>query len=580
MVLVVYSISLIVFGVGVFRIKKSASQMKVVSMLYLFFMMIMAQQAFFAGIMDKLQIPITLGTMSFINIVAGVVLYLISTQKGVQDYEPLQWTDGLVLILGLLLTAVMGIQYFGTDLEARFVSVDASAHFHLAKDILSSHSLGNIMYFEALNDSVFMNFGAAFSDSASAPVQAFVFSQLVSLFLGFMGLYAFLREGAQEKKEPLLAGVVSVFYTVGFPLYAIIYGFAYFGQVINVIVAIMIFTKVCQEKKIKPFFSCYVYWMLLFAVFVCYSYFVPPVFVAVFLCIWLGDKDDLSFGITLEKVKKEFAVFLLPTCYGLFMSFGNVKELGNGGGITNDGGCYFDLYSNFLKLLPFVLVGIVFLWKKKKNTIQLHMLIVTVVYILFLLTLNYYRKASLYYVSKAYSLLWVCTFIYLFICLADMMRNHRVLFGALGLTVVVAFGLMTSHIGERVRTKNNDAYITVYEDAKVLFPQIYWFNRQYLQLPHYLPSEKIEFFSDVAQTYCADTKHEIVVVGNDYSLVWFQAITDMDIVSVLSGSEMKEKDGETTDYIVILDGTEESYITYGEVVCSNEYGTVIKTKNE
>ena len=92
-----------------------------------------------------------------------------------------------------------------------------------------------------------------------------------------------------------------------------------------------------------------------YSLMVCYTLFVPVVFLGIFICI-LNGQIKKKMMISLETIWTMLSVFLIPCILGLIYSFRNVKELAITSSTTtafaNEGGSYRDLYSDFILILP------------------------------------------------------------------------------------------------------------------------------------------------------------------------------------------------------------------------------------
>lgn len=577
----VYIISALGFIYEAFRVKKAKNESDVIGMLFLSFYLLVAEQAFVGGLFNLVHIPIRLISLAVVNIIFCLVLHFLAKRFGVQKYRRVCKVDIIVLLINILLTVVILYKYFGFGLEVTFVSVDGSAHFALAKNIALTHALSNNMYFEAFQGSIWMMLIYPFMSSAIGLTKAFVLSQVVSFFIGVQAFYTLCRTYSDDWKDSILSEVVTIFYALGYFLYAIIYGFAYFAQSMNVIIVIMIITKLYVEKKLEQT-SAFVYLnFLLFAVFVCYSLFVPVVFVAVFLTIWFKHMDDKHAFISLQIIKDEVMIFALPCIFGLLYAFSNVKELGDGGGITNEGGCYFDLYSNFLKYLPFMIAGVILVWKKKKYDIVLSMSAITSLFWALLMVMNLKDKASLYYVSKIYNLLWVCGCLLIVICFWEIRRKYVQLLIGGAATLILAGVLLYTPIAQKV-IDDNPGYQTVYESATTLFPNIYWFNNVQIGAYHYLQDDKITFFEQAADAY-SDGDNNILFVGDLYEQVWYRAIAGdgvaVDVVNVDFDKDLTDDityvvATSSEDFKKILDDNSEKF----DIVYQGDNGYVLAVK--
>ena len=464
--------------------------MEPLTVAFLLVMFLMGEQAIFAFVFHFLHISTGLLSVGITNVLLGGVLFFVTRKIGKQSYEKIDVLDivSVVIITAVVLVMFNKIWGFSFRIMA-FGSEDGVKVHHMLAEFLAEHGYyENIQYFEALNGALWMRIFQSFHIYYGHD-RAHMLTQFINLWLSAFGFYILLstyRIGvyATEKKRHITAAVVTVFYLLGYPLYAAMFGFAYFVQIVNIIVAILVIYNLLREEAIGKHTGYILLNVLLFGMFPCYSFFVPLLFPALFLAIWSEYKEQTGKWISLDLIKKEAQVFLLPCIFGLINSFSNVKELGEGGGITNVGGCYFDLYSNFLRLAFFVVIGITVVWEKRKNDIVLWMTGWTLFVFVILLALNHKGKISLYYISKVYNILWLCCFVLTFLAFVRLWEKMPVVIIGLIVVFILSIGVNKSDIPKMIMEENDPGYITVYDTEHGIYPNVYWFNEQWVIMLH------------------------------------------------------------------------------------------------
>ena len=472
-------------------IKKSDRKADFLTSVFLSCLFLLGEQAVFAFIFHFVHIPTGLVSIGVSNLLVGVGLFFGTRKIGKQSYEKPE----ISAIIGVLIITAVTLYFYKTIwgfsfARTAFGSEDGvKVHRMLAKFLAVNGYYENIQYFEALHEAIWMNLLAPIFGAINSYDKGHMFTQLINMEYTSFGFYVLLRRYrkgvySDEKKRNILAAVVCVFYLLGYPLYASMFGFAYFVQIMNIIVAIMVLYSLMREKEASPWVLYGMLNILLFAMFPCYSFFVPIVFPALFLAIWGEYKEETGKWFSLDLVKKEVQVFLLPCIFGLINSVSNVKELGDGGGITNDGGCYFDLYSNFLRLLPFVAIGIAIVWKKRKTDLLIILNAWTLVVFAGLFALNAKGKISLYYISKVYNILWLVCFAFIFLAFAHLLEKMPALVVGLALMFALSFVSHSSGLPEKIQASNPPGYITLYDNEHGIYPNVYWFNEQWVAILH------------------------------------------------------------------------------------------------
>ena len=471
-------------------LKKSDEKMEPIRFAYLLIMFLMGEQAIFAFLFHLIHVSTGLVSIGVTNLLLGAGLYFAKRKLGKQEYKKPQVAElvGLFLVFAVALLMVNKIWGFSLRHMAFGSEDGVKVHFMLAEFLAENGFYENIQYFEALNDSLWMNIFVKFH-VYMAHDRAHMLTQIINLLLTGMGFYELVRmyqKGAFDVKKTrnILAAIVTVFYMLGYPLYASMFGFAYFVQIMNILVAILIVYNQMRDGETNKWFSYAMLNILLFGMFPCYSFFIPFLFPALFLAVWAEYKETTGNVFDFNLVKKEAQIFLLPCVFGLINSFSNMKELGDGGGITNEGGCYFDLYSNFLRLMPFVVIGLVVLWKKRKSDILMTTFVWTLLLLGGLFVLNHMHKISLYYISKVYNILWLCCFLLVFLAFMELLEKMPVLVVGLVLMFVFSIAGHSSGIPEKIAAENPPGYVTIYDNEHGIYPNIYWFNEAWVEILH------------------------------------------------------------------------------------------------
>jgi hypothetical protein len=265
---------------------------------------------------------------------------------------------------------------------------------------------------------------------------------------------------------------MAFFYTMGYPFYTIIFGFAYFAQVMNLIIALFLIFNLLRESKVDQRVLYLMLNLLLFGMFVCYSLFVVFVFPPLFIAIWYLYKNEDLILIA----KREVAIFLLPCILGLYNSFVNIGDL-QSGGLSNEGGCYMDLYSNFLRLLPLVIPGMVYFIKKNRFDFTVMLTVWSVLLLILMLYLHQKNHGvSLYYVSKVYSLLWFTCFVFMFVTIIQIAERIPLVLAGAVCTLLLSIVVHVSPVPARIAEDKPGDYVTLYEHESALYPNIYLFN--------------------------------------------------------------------------------------------------------
>lgn len=338
-------------------LKKSSEKQSLIVWSGITILMQYILNAILGGIYGLLKLPISCYSIFPAVLVISVFLIFINNKNGYQEYE-INKKDVIFLALLILTTFLFWIGYFRLNLLVRFVSVDASVHARFAKQIVLDHTISNNMFLSYMNDGLFME-ACLFITGTKGMMHSFVFMRVLDFFVGGLAFYGIIRTYSTKKGS--FPGIIITFlYLFGYPLYVLIFGFVYFGASVTMIVGLLTVCKFYSviEEKYKALYilllNCF-----LFSIFTTYTLFVPPVFLGLF--IYQIYKLYKNANLTLLSfIGIEAKTFIIPCVFGMIYAFGNLKEMqaGNGGAIALEGGKYFDLYSNFIFLIPFTVSGI------------------------------------------------------------------------------------------------------------------------------------------------------------------------------------------------------------------------------
>lgn len=483
----VYMIGMILLLTGLFRIKKSKNPMVRLNAGFLTVMLFMGIQAVAAFAFDLVHIPINILSVGLFDFFIGCLLWIRYKFVGVQEYKKTDDGDVIGLIVGVLIVLGVALYAWGLQLNFTFFSSDSIAmHLRISRWLADEQSIRDNLYFEGLNGSIWIQILRVFLSADVADEKGQHLSQIFSMVLSEVGFFALIRTYHREKKNSALAVVISGLYFIGYPLYAAAMGFAYFSQVINIIVAILLVTKMVCDDEMDGIYKYVSFWLLLYSVFACYTLFVPIVFPAVFISLWMECSKKKRRFVSLAALLEEIKVFLLPCVLGLMNSFSNVAELKSGAGITNDGGCYFDLYSNVIWLVPFALVGAIIMLKKNKGDAVVWSGGITLLALLFAIVFNLKGRISLYYISKFYNLLWLCFFVLAYVALTEWKEYKKEFIIGIAVMVVAFCILRFSGLAETLIANNPPGYIVVQDMKHSYFPNIYVFNWKSVDMLHFI----------------------------------------------------------------------------------------------
>lgn len=557
-------------------LKKSSQKQSLIVWIGITIIMQYILNAILGGVYGLLKLPISCYSIFPAVLVISVFLLFINKKNGHQEYE-ITKIDVIFLVLLVLMTLLFWIGYFRLNLLVRFVSVDASVHARFAKQIVLDHTISNNMFLPYMNDGLLME-ACLFITGTKGMMHTFVFMRVLDFFVGGLAFYGIIR--AYSTKKGSFPGIIITFlYLFGYPLYVLIFGFVYFGASVTMIVGLLTVCKFYSviEEKYKALYilllNCF-----LFSVFTTYTLFVPPIFLGVFIyqIYELYKSSNLSL---LSFIRIEAKVFIVPCVFGMIYAFGNLKEMqaGSGGAIALEGGKYFDLYSNFIFLIPFVVSAVFKQVKNKHEDGTLFCLLTSLTFTIMLFLLSLYGKVSTYYLSKMYNVIWMLSWIYVFIEADYLLNTDKEFITSLAIEFVFLMVLTLTRFDNKLN--QNKTYVISGSDN---FVNIYYFNCNFL-LNQGFVDEQINDFTETIKENIESEEDSVIFVGNEIDSNWFKTYYGKcdingsgNVISVLDDIEKNnyaylcyENDAFSSEDI-------ESIRSLGTIEYSTDFATVIK----
>ena len=425
---ILYLLSAAALWTGMMAVRKSGEKQNFPVWLFITAMLFMGFQALYGGVLGKLGVPLTMPSMAAGNLAAAAACFVLAARKGRQAYE-IRLSDAVSVLVILGIICLYSISKYGKNLDViDYVTVDAASHANSAATVALEHRLPMNLYFSSLNTGMAMQVYQALTGAGRFDLYR-VFNLCESAYtaLAAMLFWGLMRqrcgEGRWQRLVPLL---LTPFYWAGYPLYSTLFGFSYLGMSVCILLVIVSLLHEYCRDRISPVFFILGMNLMLYGIFVCYTMFVPVAFFGAFGTMFLKMcREKGRKLVSRENILTMLKIFLFPTVLGMLYSFGNLEALGPDGGIRNEGGCYNDIYSNFIILVPFMALGIYFLVSRREGGYLLPTALVTGVMIVLLMAGLMTRKVSVYYYTKINSVFWMIAWILTGECILGLMRHCR-----------------------------------------------------------------------------------------------------------------------------------------------------------
>ena len=521
--LLLYFISLIIFSTGFFRIQKSEQKFPGILFLGITILSYMLVNTVLAGIYGLIRVPICVYTISLPVMILGGIL-LAYSKNHTQEYV-FSKNDKIVLCFLIVLTLCFWIGYFRCKLPIRYVSVDASVHCRWAKQIALQHTLNSNLFFGYVNDGLFMEAMLTIT-GINGFYHSFAFMRIVDFFLVGLLFYSLIRDLCVTRYQKIAGIVVTAFYIFGYPLYALMFGFVYFGDAVTIICFILLLLKMYETAELKHLWILILLNLGLFGIFTTYTMFVPSVFLGVFIDVLVIQKKLGNKIISKESVVELFKVFIFPCVLGMAHAYVNLKEVSSGGGIGNDGGKYFDLYSNFVLLAPFVLSSLIKRCKRHQFDGMFWMFVTTIAFTGLFLAGSWFGIVSTYYLSKMYNIIWLLCFVMMMEEIVELSRYNKEFLNAFAAVVIV---LSVFVIVDADQKFNEKQYIQTGANG---FLNIYWFNGNFFLSQPFIDNDEIALYQECNDVTEQMDDGEMLYVGDEIHANWFKAFTNQTEIEI------------------------------------------------
>lgn len=593
---IIYCISNILLLISAALIKKTEKKLDIVKTITITLVLFLCYQTFISYVLTILQIPITLVSLTIINVTLVVAMVSkIACKKQIQEYY---FEKRDLIFITILIVIVMLISYFdfGFPVEIKYLTTDSAIHYISAREFYENESLllkvENIETANAMMPGAYSNIGILFK--VFAPLigeinlyNVFIGFDIFTLFLSGMLFFVTIKKYAKNRVTYVLASIVSIIYLLGYPLNNMLFGYFYLGLgvlAINGVVAVM------QEwsGELSIWKKGIAIFLLCFELFFSYYLFAPPIYGAIFIYYIFYFHKKTGKWFNKSVVLYTLITLGLPTVIGFLYhvlpGMLSTSQIQVGNVIQVEGYIYRNLYSNVLLFIPLM---IYYLVKEKKLQFDVISVIVFIMYMCVLYISIFKLNISTYYFFKTYFVLWQFV-IYLFfrgICYIVEEKKGKVL--ACGyvsiyiLLMIISF--LTSDVQITKDTFNKNEKITDVMD-------IYGINKTVLtKVEIDFTKEELEILEYVKENSLSLKNNNTLIIGNQRQEYWFYALLEYKFKDNLNYAttinHIKNWNKGDYEYLVYFNRSDyyEMYkndieLEGNEVIFENGSGGIIKSK--
>ena len=570
---------------GIYKIKKSNKKLYGITWGAVSIVGMNCFQVFVAAILNLIHIPVNCVSIGVFELAVGVVCwYEIIKKKQVQSHC-YDWSDALFTVVLLGVVVLFSYQRYGLDLSIHYLTIDPAEHLKMAMNVVTNQNVDR-MFYGALTNAMLIEFLGAFKNPAQY-YQIFVLGDILNLLLAGWMFFGVIRRFCKDNFLKLGSIVITIIYLLAYPLNNTIFGFVYLGMGVTIIAYLIIVVDEFMRGNLNKWINIVLISAGCLGIFECYVLFMPVTFFAILTCVLVKQYQAKKL-FSVDTVITGLSIFLVPCIIGLLYTymgfFGSEGGQTVGSAIVSEGGIYRDLYSNFLFVMPFALLGFWNLVKEKKNRLLLFLIPFLGVFVLSLFIRGMKGTVSSYYYYKNYYLLWLLVFILAFQGISSIAGKARVLIVCfLGIWIFNA-GIFATRIETRIQNKNSLFCVNQKAGA---YLDIYSFNRDAKALPPY-PWEKVQLYQyAVTELLEKDEVKPVPIAGYWEDAYWMEAITNQRLSGFdywnngdeLFFSNLEEK----AEYVIVLKDSEfyasyQEYFDSMERVYENTYGFIGKVK--
>lgn len=564
---IVYIASIVILFIVLLISKKGKEKQNLIVWLPILFITIELIQAFYIGIIRLLNVKAYTWLMAIINIVISVVIWFLFIHKKEHQEYSIDKIDLIFFIAIILYGVYFCLTYFGKNLDIKYSAVDAAAHMLEAKTFALTGATEWNKYFAVIFDAMAMRLATPFIDEFYL-YKIFNLTECYHYIISGMMFYSAARIFTQKLHARIILPFLTFIYLLAFPLYSVEFGFVYFTASISIISYIIACLFLMQSEEIDIKIAILLLNLSLFGLFVCYTLFIPVVFVAVFLVLGI---HLLHKKIKIPKViLLEFLTFIIPCVLGISQSSNDVGQI-SGGGLTLDGGCYADLYSNYLLIAPLFLLGIYFCFKQKNHILSLFFILqLGFMAIFFIGAVT--GKVSAYYYMKNNNFFWLICFLLVVFAIENSSGDTLRLAGCQLLIIGLLLVSIFIHADEKIINRNS----RLISSGSGNFVNIYSFSRDFYGAQPFNP-EVLDLYKYIDNNPDLDNG---IAVGNDGFVVWAHSLigTQKDFVSGDSSDFVNKLDG-NEKYVIVINSdvyynSRDYFDNLGEIVYGNGAGYI------
>lgn len=585
---ILYLISVIFLFISFLLYKKNNRDADFVVSLVLNFVYLILYNVLISLIFTVINLSINLFTFSIINILISCLLfYRIFKCNEMQKFE---YNKRVIMISVFIVVfaLIICLINFGFSFNIAYETTDPNVHyfsaysFYMDDQLLSKANVSYPIYgtFDSLMPISYVNIGMLFKAFAPFVGQSnlykiFIIYDSFLYILAILVFYSSIISIFKNKKFIFSGLLIIFFFSIGYPLSNLEFGFRYLGDTVIIInVLIMLFSE------FKEYFEQYefadkvklssIIALCNLGVFFGYYLFVPFVYSSIFIYIFicytakgkLFRKEYLLINFLIL-----FLPFLIGICYFftpifkanavLLQSTGEAQSVFDS--LKLEGYIYRDLYSNLLIFIPFVISFIYYKIKNRDFSFTFVLLIILLLFIFLLFVMGMFNMASSYYYFKNYFVLWVILFYIASYVIINIIGEKSIIFlNSSCITILIMFFMLNINFDQKVASRNNLYNV---DSKMVKYFDIYATNKVLMNHTSKLDNYDLETLDYYIHNIKDADYNYISVIGDTHQRLWFYCLT-RDFPNIVEDGTFSPFYEESYDLVKFMESNNEILVSF------------------
>ena len=443
---IIYIITILVIGALFVLIHKTEKKQNILAWLAITSILIICYNILICLILTLIGILCTLTNLTICNaIMSGCLAGILVKNRKIQKYY-LRISDLIYFTLLLILVIFIAYKQYGNPFNIKYGITDGSTHYHFAQQFSKKQTL---LYNTATDDvlmiynsgfrlpGAYVNEGILFSvfNKVLHTVDIFIIFDLFVLYTSGILFYYLLKTYAKEnKKMQFLAVIFSLMYMLGYQLNSMLMGYVYLSLALDIIICFMLLIANYKKQEINLKIALPILSLVSFGIFFSYAYFVPIIYISVIINIIIRAKLKKQKILNIQNIMELIYLIVIPLILGIFYFIifpliNGVKTEISTIGVAGD--IYENFITNYIGLIPILIVGIIVGRKNKKqdkkNYFQAILFIAAILFSIILFIGYKLEIVSKYYFFKSYYITWILAIYNTYIMLSNILtyKNNK-----------------------------------------------------------------------------------------------------------------------------------------------------------